>query len=131
MPVRISLWLTYALESFCSSLNQPCTMCDYFRFAIMSWFGRAVFYVRHRMPIFVGVGLPVGIVVSLMPQSLLLQKYRKILAHTQNDKEKPIDSHTQSLIERVIVLKEYFDNYYSSSHYLYTIKLLILWYIAF
>lgn len=68
----------------------------------MSWFGRAVLYVRHRTPIFTGVGLSVGVVVSLLPQTLLLQRYRKILAHTQNDEEKPIDSHTQSLIERVL-----------------------------
>lgn len=94
----------------------------------MSWFGRAVLYIRHRTPIFTGVSLSVGVVVSLLPQTLLLQRYRKILAHTKNDEEKPIDSHTQSLIERVIMLKEYFDNYCSSNHYLYSIKLLTLLY---
>lgn len=58
--------------------------------------------MRRHMPIFVGLGLATSVTVSMMPQTVFLQRYRKVLAHMKGDEELPLDLHTKSLIQKVV-----------------------------
>lgn len=68
----------------------------------MAWIGKCAAYMRRHMPIFVGLGLATSVTVSMMPQTVFLQRYRKVLAHTKGDEELPLDPHTKSLIQKVV-----------------------------
>lgn len=55
------------------------------------------------MPWVGGFGLATTVAISMLPQTLLLQRSRKILAHVDHtDNDFPVDSHTQTLIQMVL-----------------------------
>ena len=68
----------------------------------MAWIGKCASYIQRHMPVFAGLGLATTITLSMMPQTVFLQRYRKILAHTKGNDEMPLDPHTKSLIQKVV-----------------------------